>query len=131
MNTVFYYTKEGEREAVKLGFNDRKAGTVARFAGEVLTDGRTARAWLAKGYIEKQKNYSFITTQPKERNWTPADLVREWAKKNHYQITQNKYFTTLVNVAGVTYQFGNTKKLESKDDCETYQVNLIEYREGV
>ncbi len=49
--TKYIYTEKAEKEAKKLGLEERKAGTIARFGHQPLQGGSIAVAWKKKGYI--------------------------------------------------------------------------------
>lgn len=61
--TKYIYTERAEKRAKELRLEERKAGTVAMFGGEVLKSGQTAEAWKKKGYIVELNSMCFNCTR--------------------------------------------------------------------
>lgn len=53
MEKHYVYTEKAERRAKELGLDERKAGAIACFGREPLTEGMIAQAWIKKGYIKE------------------------------------------------------------------------------
>ena len=128
MTENFYYTALGEREAVEHGHFDRIHGHIAQFAGEILTDGETARAWEQRGYIERKKEYNFIIERPTAEDWTPNSLLQHFADNMELAAYRTKYYVYVVFVQGIPFEYHHIEKMNTRNGFDRLRVYLTEYK---
>lgn len=70
---------------------------------------------------------NFTTVQPITRNFTPSDLMREYAEDTPgATFTRDRYFTSLICKNGVWYEYDHLKILNSNPDTIAVIVYLKE-----
>ena len=77
---------------------------------------------------QKENTMNFTLTFPKNRNFCASDLMYEYAKKTPgAKCRRDRYFTTLLSIAGIEYYYDHWSIEYNADDTITVTSYLKEF----
>ena len=75
-------------------------------------------------YTTAPQEYEISVNYPNEKNYTPSDVMKRWAKENNKVFARGMYGTPYINLFGKRYGYGSWKIIQNEDSTETVVVVL-------
>ena len=88
--------------------------------------GVTDSVWTGCVYRKPDHRMEITVTRVQGSNYTPADLMQDWAKANEAQFYRTEYGSARIRYKGKTWEYGHWKIVKNEDNTECIFLHLQE-----